>query len=50
MSGLQTIAEFMERRFQPAMRTLISTAERLESLLSEPYEPATYRGPKAILG
>ena len=30
--GLQTIAEFMDRRFQPAMRTLISTAERLESL------------------
>ena len=32
ISGLQTIAEFMDRRFQPAMRTLISTAERLESL------------------
>lgn len=30
--GLQTIAEFMDRRFQPAMRTLASTAERLESL------------------
>ncbi|ANY83366.1 hypothetical protein BB934_34270 (plasmid) [Microvirga ossetica] len=32
MSGLQTIAGFMDRRFQPAMRILISTAERLESL------------------
>ena len=30
MSGLQTIAGFMDRRFQPAMG--ISTAERLESL------------------
>jgi uncharacterized membrane-anchored protein len=32
MSGLQTIAGFMDRRFQSAMRILISTAKRLESL------------------
>jgi uncharacterized membrane-anchored protein len=32
ISGLQTVAEAMERRLLPAMRTCISTAERLESL------------------
>ena len=32
ITGLQTIAEFMDRRFQPAIRTFASTAERLESL------------------
>jgi uncharacterized membrane-anchored protein len=30
--GLQTVAEFMDRRLLPAMRTCLSTAERLESL------------------
>lgn len=30
--GLQTFAEFMDRRFQPAMRTCQSTAERLDSM------------------
>jgi uncharacterized membrane-anchored protein len=30
--GLQTIGEAMDRRLMPAMRTCISTAERLESL------------------
>jgi uncharacterized membrane-anchored protein len=33
MSRLQTIAELMDRRFQSAMRILISIAVRLESLL-----------------
>jgi uncharacterized membrane-anchored protein len=32
ISGLQTIAEAMDRRLLPAMRTCVSTAERLESL------------------
>jgi uncharacterized membrane-anchored protein len=32
IAGLQTVAEFMDRRLRPAMRTCLSTAERLESL------------------
>ena len=32
LPGLQTIAEFMERRLLPAMRTCTSTFERLESV------------------
>jgi uncharacterized membrane-anchored protein len=32
MPGLQTVAEFMDRRLVPAMATCVSTAERLESL------------------
>jgi uncharacterized membrane-anchored protein len=32
IAGLPTVAESMERRLLPAMRTCISTAERLESL------------------
>lgn len=34
IEGLQTVAEFMERRLAPAMRTCESTAARLEALAS----------------